>query len=179
MAGNGAGRTAARLQHPGFVLIDRAAWKASRVEDRCIDYLTRFGSSMTNYGTDPLHQRRRYHHLDSKWNYQVVIEWAFGGDKAMAYAFIAHDQLDEARSNPAIVHYNGDLKPWLTKGSKLPFLAEWQAALDETAWRGTPPAAPKRASPWQIAKYRGRKASRARSDVDHLWRGLRKVIVWR
>ncbi len=147
----------------GFLLIDREAWRSNEIERRSVDYLGRFGSRIHYVDQDCLNATAagNWHHLPLGWNYQVVLEWAFGGDRAPAYAFIDRAQLDEARHNPSMVHFNGDLKPWLTKGARLPFLDEWRAALELTDWSGTPPTPPQKAPVWRRARYRARKASQA------------------
>lgn len=147
----------------GLVLIDREAWRATEVEKRSVEYLGRFGSRIHYVDQDCLNATNAgvWHQLPLRWNYQVVMEWAFGGDRAPAYGFLERAGLDAARQDPALVHFNGDIKPWLAKGAKLPYLGEWRAALEETAWRGTPPSTPPRAPLWQAVRYRARKAGNA------------------
>jgi lipopolysaccharide biosynthesis glycosyltransferase len=147
----------------GFLLIDRPVWRETQVETRSVDYLARFGSRIHYVDQDCLNATNagNWHHLPLTWNYQAVLEWSFGGDLAPAYAFLERHELDEARRDPSMVHYNGELKPWLTMGSKLPYLDEWRAAQDQTVWSGTPPTAPTRAPAWKVIRYRARKVGKA------------------
>jgi lipopolysaccharide biosynthesis glycosyltransferase len=147
----------------GFLLIDRAVWNSKRVEARSVDYLTRFSTRIHYVDQDCLNATNAgdWHHLHPKWNYQALLEWDFGGDRAPTFAFIDNESLEEARRDPAIVHYAGGLKPWLHDGETLPFFHEWRATLEETAWSGTPPEREKRAPVWKVVRFRVRRATRA------------------
>jgi lipopolysaccharide biosynthesis glycosyltransferase len=147
----------------GFLVIDRATWNAKRVEARCVDYLARFSSRIHYVDQDCLNATNAgdWSALDPKWNYQALLEWDFGGDRAFSFAFIENESLEAARRDPAVVHYAGGLKPWHHAGNNLPFIGEWRSTLEETAWRGTPPAREKRAPVWDVARFRVRRATRA------------------
>lgn len=147
----------------GLLLIDREAWRANGIEQRSLDYLARFGSGNSYVDQDCLNATNAgaWLELEPTWNYQTHIEWAFGGDAALTYAFLERHKLDEARRDPAVVHYAGSIKPWQTEGETLPFIEEWQWTLDGTAWSGTRPEPPAKPSKWKAVRYRLRKAYEA------------------
>ena len=152
----------------GVLLIDREAWSAKRIEARCVDYLARFSTRIHNVEQDCLNATNAgdWHELHPRWNYQAILEWDFGGDLATAFAFIDNENLEKARSDPAIVHFAGELKPWKTIGDTLPFVSEWRATLGRTAWSGTPPEARNREPLWKVIRFRVRRAMRALSGAD-------------
>ena len=71
--------------------------------------------------------------LPARWNaYANVFTDRYGP------SHLPDDELAEARSSPAIVHYTLDSKPWRRKCPH-PMQAQWFEAVDRTAWRGFRP----------------------------------------
>lgn len=153
----------AALFNSGILVIDRTAWRANDIEQRSVEYLAAFRPKISYVDQDCLNASNAGHwvELDPAWNYQTHIEWDLGGDDAVAYAFIEQGRLDSARRDPAVVHYAGSIKPWHELGRTLPFLTEWRATLEGTAWRGTPAEPEPKNSAFKAIKYRVRGALRA------------------
>lgn len=153
----------AALFNSGILAIDRAAWRTNDIEQRSVEYLAAFGPEISYVDQDCLNATNagNWVELDPAWNYQTHMEWDLGGDDAVAYAFIEQGTLDSARRDPAVVHYAGNIKPWHESGRGLPFIGEWRAILEGTAWKGTPPEPEPKNSAFAAIRYRVRRAFRA------------------
>lgn len=80
--------------------------------------------------------------LPPTWNMQLNH---YGGDKNNVWVSEGQDLIEQARSNPNVVHFHSPRqnRPWEPNCSN-PYASEWLAMLDHTPWKGWRPEPPSR-----------------------------------
>ena len=123
----------------GVLVIDTAEWRRRRVTDRCLEFLDRFGSDLAIPDQDALNAVVAGEFLARplRWNQNHPLR---DDSWPIAAAFDA-DDVDEARRNPAIVHYTGTDKPWWSTPAD-PVAAPWLEVWARSAVRDLPLPAP-------------------------------------
>ncbi len=86
-----------------------------------------------------MHSRRL--HLHPRWNANPAI-WGI----PPRYLPYSPQEIEEARNDPAIVHFVGPHKPWHYRCRHC-YRADYFAYLEQTPWRGRPTEG---WSPWQV-----------------------------
>ena len=125
----------------GVLLMDLEAWRRESLGDEVIQCIRETPAPTVMLDQHALNTviGRRILPLDPRWNQQAELFW-----DSPRYA----EQLPYARSDvaslvsePWIVHFSNERKPWHPDGSH-PRRTEWFAALDRTAWCGWRPPQP-------------------------------------
>ena len=100
----------------GVMLIDVERWRETGVEKRALDYLRQFGPKVWFWDQEALNAVLHGHwkSLDPSWNFPASIA---GPSTEM----------------PRIVHFSGNIKPWLVPGKGALHQA-YERCLDQTAW---------------------------------------------
>jgi lipopolysaccharide biosynthesis glycosyltransferase len=119
----------------GLLLVDRRAWRAAAVEEKALAYLRDHREDVRYFEQEALNATLAGHWLTlhPRWNLAVAIERLVEEDRGWVYGFADGRLIDEARTDPAIVHYASPKKPWHV-GSTVPFLDEWWEALRDSPW---------------------------------------------
>lgn len=108
----------------GVLLIDVDLWRREQVMERAFDYLRRFGDRVFFWDQEALNAvlTGRWGRLDPRWNWNPIV-----------------DCLTNFPADPFIVHFSGNLKPWLYRGSNH-YQPRYEEVVDLTAWRGARPS---------------------------------------
>ncbi|MBV9077397.1 MAG: glycosyltransferase family 8 protein [Methylobacteriaceae bacterium] len=94
----------------GVLLIDMAAWRAARCEERVLDYLARHGQSLPWMDQDALNValRDEVKFLDLAWNFQPRC-----ADVPARFLGLSDADYAALRASPKLIHYTTSLKPWV------------------------------------------------------------------
>lgn len=131
------GRSAAELNfNSGVMLIDVGAWRREGVMEAALAYLTdgRHGGGQDQEALNAV-LGGRTGELDPRWNQQSEL-FLKHYEVTLPYT---GEIIRELSENPWITHYSNRRKPW-HYGYEHPFLEEWFAHLDHTAFAGWRPA---------------------------------------
>lgn len=129
----------------GVLLADLDRWRQSFVTKAALDYLH-------------LHARRTYF-----WDQEALNAVLAGGWRPLERRWNC-SPVEAAGLDPALVHFFGNLKPWLRLGRSR-WHAEYYEAVDRTAWKG-----------WRPGNRTGRLA--AWYEMSSLRRRVRRVETW-
>jgi lipopolysaccharide biosynthesis glycosyltransferase len=129
----------------GMLVVDRLAWRAEDIERRVVDYLERFRDEVVLLEQEAFNATLDgdWKRLHTRWNYMTTLEGLMKVRLAHIYSFVDADEIDEARTNPAIVHYASPAKPWI-RGTETPFREEWWEVVADSPWASQPPDHPRR-----------------------------------
>ncbi len=142
----------------GVLLIDLAAWRATRVGERSLDLLRRSRPRWADQDALNVLYETLWRELPRRWNVQTADYTGVSPSWAVARA-----ETELALKEPAIIHYHGVDKPWLHTTAH-PAAGQWLATLDRTAWSGWRPAPPHETvvDRWAHATLRAARRMRAR-----------------
>lgn len=103
----------------GLLLVNLEAWRAQQVSARSFDYLRQYRERVYFWDQEALNAVLSGHWrpLDARWN--------------------RHPAYSPASEQPWILHFSGDLKPWLFEGRNH-HRAQYGQYLARTDWAGTP-----------------------------------------
>lgn len=115
----------------GVMVVDTTKWRASKVAAAAVNYLKRFRDSVFFWDQEALNAvlAGRWSELEPRWN------WSANLDRLSRDGTLSHDG---KTGSPRIVHFSGNLKPWVVRES-MDFDAAYFRVLDETAWHGWRP----------------------------------------
>jgi lipopolysaccharide biosynthesis glycosyltransferase len=116
----------------GMLVIDPAKWRDSRVASEAIKYLKTFRKSVFFWDQEALNVvlAGKWAEIDSRWNWSATLDRISASNGSSPDNDLKRDR---------IVHFNGNLKPWIVRES-------WQLdaiyydVLDRTAWKGWRPS---------------------------------------
>ncbi len=103
----------------GLLLVDLVAWRKLDVRSRSLDYLRRFREQVYFWDQEALNATLcgHWHPLPHRWN--------------------CHPSRVSPDISPAILHFSGNLKPWLFAG-RTPLRQLYGQYLSRTAWAAEP-----------------------------------------
>jgi lipopolysaccharide biosynthesis glycosyltransferase len=124
----------------GLLVVDRQAWREAEVERHTVAYLQDNRDDIFFFEQEALNATLsgRWLPVHPRWNLMVAIEHLVEQEKGWVYGFADGHRIDEARTDPAIVHYASPKKPWHV-GSTVPYLDDWWATLRDSPWRDFQP----------------------------------------
>ncbi|MCA9765811.1 MAG: glycosyltransferase family 8 protein [Carnobacterium sp.] len=113
----------------GVMIIDIEKWRAEKISEQVLTFASTNQEALTFHDQDALNAilHDRWLILHPKWNAQAYI---LLGEKDHPTK-IGKVEYDEARSNPALVHYSGHIKPWCEK-SDHPYRKNYLALREQT-----------------------------------------------
>ena len=133
-----AGHRALGLRHDapyfnsGVMLIDLERWRRTRIAARALEYVRTHADQVTFWDQEGLNAvlAGEWGELDAEWNWSLspTAIWPRRDDRGAS-----------STTRPRIVHFSGNLKPWVY-GGRHPSYALYYQHLDRTAWRGSRPA---------------------------------------
>jgi len=103
----------------GLLLVNLGPWRALDVRGRSVDYLHRF--------------RDRVYF----WDQEALNATLCGHWQPLPHRWNCHPSHVPSHTPPAILHFSGNLKPWLFAG-RTPHRRLYQQYLDRTAWAADP-----------------------------------------
>jgi lipopolysaccharide biosynthesis glycosyltransferase len=123
----------------GVLVIDTMEWTRRRLGDAVAEYVVRHREHLINADQDGFNGvlAGDVAQLPLRWNQEKALR----GPSHLAYSFFPPSEVDEAISNPAVVHFNGDEKPWI-QGCTDPATDEWRGLLQLTSYRNARLRAP-------------------------------------
>ncbi|MBK9166298.1 MAG: glycosyltransferase family 8 protein [Bryobacterales bacterium] len=147
----------------GVLLIDLDRWRSGDVERRATDYLKQYGNRVYFFDQEALNATLagRWGVLDGRWNRHPSIAAFHGGSAAGA---------------PFIVHFSGNLKPWIHAGRSR-YHEMYYDYLDRTAWSGWRPRASLKAA--LLSRYETSGLRRLLYPAEHLWMRAVRAMTWR
>lgn len=115
----------------GVMVIDLARWRTSGVAAAALEYLRRYHDRVFFWDQEALNAvlAGRWRQVDERWN------WSANVDR------LARNGSSSTNGNgqePRIVHFTGNIKPWIVRESTNTDASYFQT-LDETSWRGWRP----------------------------------------
>ena len=118
----------------GVLLMNLALWREDSVGERTLQYAIENADIIEWGDQDSLNAitQGRVKICPPKWN---AGEWVYSGLTADELGVQPAD-LEEAKSDPAIIHYNGGHKPWGVGGADRPFGRDYYVYLKKTPYFG-------------------------------------------
>lgn len=121
----------------GVMVVDLAAWRASEIESEVVAYLRASRDQVIFWDQEGLNAVvcGRWGRLDDRWNQNASV---------VGRPFFRPQHLDPAThrsllADPWIVHFSGNLKPWLLPGDGGGPRSLYYRHLDLTPWAGWRP----------------------------------------
>jgi lipopolysaccharide biosynthesis glycosyltransferase len=128
----------------GMLVIPLDRWRARRVSERALGLLSRHAFLYADQCSLNITIAGDWRPLEPRWNLQAAH---IAADSSFAWVTEPTDLLDEARRDPALIHFNGDTygwrRPWESRCTH-PLRELWYEELDRTAWAGWRPKEPNR-----------------------------------
>jgi len=157
-------RPGARYFNAGVMLIDVARWRSERVGQSAFAFIRRHWRTLQQHDQDALNAvlAGRWKEIDPRWQAQPRTANSLGAP---------------AVNDPYIVHFSGQLKPWLYPGRDRADALFYQV-VDRTAWRGDRP--PRKLRSWGMALYDSplrRVFHPVEKRILTLWRRLGRKMV--
>lgn len=125
----------------GVALINLNYWREHDVKQQCLDYLTTNYDRVINNDQDVLNYvlRNCKRTLPFTYNYQIQLRmpYFFDGFSDM----MKHEVL--STTNPSIIHYAAELKPWMVKYYSYPFNDVWHLYKKQSPWKNMLDVLPK------------------------------------
>lgn len=129
----------------GMLLIDMDAWRARHIEQACLAFIEAKEGRVTHHDqgvlNGVLHDQCRF--VPIRYDL-MTIHYIFDRRKLCKFFcdhadFYSVEEINEAKRNPAILHYTPSFtsRPWV-KSCKHPLRRLYHETLDKTPWRGTP-----------------------------------------
>ncbi|MEO8575720.1 MAG: glycosyltransferase family 8 protein [Gemmatimonadales bacterium] len=111
----------------GVIVIDPAKWRESRIANSAIAYLKRFRRLVFFWDQEALNVvlAGLWTPIESRWNWSATIDRISDGNGT-------------SPMNDRIVHFNGNLKPWIVRET-WDLDSIYYDIVDRTAWRGWRP----------------------------------------
>ena len=152
----------------GMMLIDRGRWMEEKITDRCMEYYRKKNGTLSFVDQDILNAvlSGKVKFVSQRWNfftnyvyesfrslagrapwYEAVCRGAAGIPAEVSAAegkAAAEKEYEEARRDPAVVHFAGDERPWFS-GNKNPYRAEYEKYLGMTPHKDDAPVKGKEA----------------------------------
>lgn len=124
----------------GVMVMDLKRLRDSDFSIRAIDFLKSNYDKFTNAADQDLLNvmfSYNYHKLDLKWNQTIesYVGRGFKNTPASWYGLYSHDEYKSAKLDPAIVHFDGVLKPWHI-GLMHPYKKLYKKYLSQTGFKG-------------------------------------------
>jgi lipopolysaccharide biosynthesis glycosyltransferase len=118
----------------GVMLVDLERWREDEIGRRAIDYLHAYGPHVRLWDQEGLNAvlAGRWGKLDPRWNRTTL------GQDAIATGQHVRSNRQGDDSEPWILHFTGNLKPWLIH-NRSTSRALYFSYLDQTAWQGWRP----------------------------------------
>ena len=113
----------------GVMIIDLEKWRAEKITEQVLNFATTNQEELRFHDQDALNAilHDRWLIVHPKWNAQAYI---LQGEKDHPTK-IGKMEYDEARNDPALVHYSGQVKPW-HKESDHPYQKNYLATRQQT-----------------------------------------------
>lgn len=122
----------APLVNTGVLVMDLDRWRAEDIGGRALSFAQRHGEDLlwADQGALNAVLQGDWLPIHPRWN---ATRSVFDDDKGL-YAVESSQVIDEARQDPAIVHFTGATKPW-KHGVERPYADEWRRLADTVGWR--------------------------------------------
>lgn len=120
----------------GVILINLDLWRKEKIVEQLLSIAEKHKASLLFQDQDVLNivLRERWLPLSPIWNQTPYL---FDEESAKNASYPA-EQIEDARTVPAIVHFAANPKPW-AKNCTHRYLNTFYSALDNTAWKGWRP----------------------------------------
>jgi lipopolysaccharide biosynthesis glycosyltransferase len=120
----------------GVLLIDLARWRDEQIAERALEFAVAFEGNLLCHDQDALNHvlNGHWHRLDLRWNQQFKFF-----KHPATFLRISAAALRRARSDPFIVHFTSNTKPWHYSNDH-PWRGLYYRYLDRTPFRGWRPA---------------------------------------
>jgi lipopolysaccharide biosynthesis glycosyltransferase len=120
----------------GVMVVELDRWRQENIAERSVDYLKKYRKKVHYWDQEALNAilAGQWGELDSRWNWHPTVD-SLGSPAA---------RRKHAPSEPWIVHFSGDRKPWTNYGAGI-YWNRYYQYLDQTAWAGHRPARHRRA----------------------------------
>jgi lipopolysaccharide biosynthesis glycosyltransferase len=145
----------------GVLLIPLARWRAEGVARRALELLTVHRLEHADQCALNIIAAGNWTALAPRWNVQAGH---LSGSGSLAWITEPREALENARRNPAIIHYNHAewKRPWQPRSTH-PHRDEWFEDLDRTAWAGWRPRSSETLGRLKLAATHLQRAARALS----------------
>lgn len=120
----------------GVMLINLEYWRKHQLSAQFFDFIRTRPESLVLFDQDVLNYVCRLNKADIPLRYNVQSDFLLKTTKLYFDIWKHHDELTEARNNPAIIHFSGS-RPW-EKGTKHPFKDEFFRYRQDTVWHSSP-----------------------------------------
>ncbi len=113
----------------GVLLMDLERWRLEKIGRRALDWIRlnpgAWGDNDAICATLNGNVALLHHRFNATQHMMRRTSQVYGFEDSV--------EVDEARRDPAVVHYTGAVKPWHSNAS-MPFLEEWRAVAAELGW---------------------------------------------
>lgn len=115
----------------GVLWMNLKLWRAENLAQKCLAWIKKNPEAWGDNDAINANLSGRIQLLPLRYNATVHMM----RPSSRVYGMEDTEEVDNARTNPAIVHFTGAIKPW-HKNAQLPFLEEWRAVAESIGWRG-------------------------------------------
>ncbi|MBB4906154.1 glycosyltransferase family 8 protein [Actinophytocola algeriensis] len=124
----------------GVLLVNPAVWREQHITEETLAYVSKYGSRIF-LDQEALNAvvRGNWLPLDPAWNVYPELAGAAAVARRMGEPLPLSEEVEEALTNPKLVHFVGADKPWLPAVAHAPFSRTFYHYLDRTAWAGWRP----------------------------------------
>jgi len=124
----------AKYFNAGVLLIDLSRWRNEDVAGRAFQYLHKYRDRVYFWDQEALNAvlTEEWEEISAKWNWHPLLNQflnSTGKRKTTGIPF---------REDPQILHFSGNLKPWLYRSDSL-YWAQYYRYVDQTPWAGSLP----------------------------------------
>ena len=113
----------------GVLAMNLDRWRDESIGDRALEWIRRNPQAWGDQDAINAVVNGRVGLLPNRFNATVHMM----RPNSTVLAFADRAEVEEARSDPAVVHFTGAVKPWHSNAS-MPFLEEWRAVAAELGW---------------------------------------------
>lgn len=124
----------------GVLLVNLANWRKGNAESRILNYCASNSDKLFANDQDAINVvlKDEIHTLSPSYNFSnVFIYYPFKTLSKLMPRFCDEEVFYEAKSNPCVIHYLGEERPW-RKGSTHAYKADYDYYLSKTPWSKTP-----------------------------------------
>lgn len=117
----------------GVLLINLHYWRENNLQEQFLDFVSKYPERIVLNDQDILNAICQNCKCEIPLKYNVQSGFLYKDDKCSFDIWKHPKELEEARSNPVVLHYSGD-RPW-EKGCTHPWKDEWLQYRNETIWK--------------------------------------------
>ncbi|GHV79698.1 LPS 1,2-glucosyltransferase [Spirochaetia bacterium] len=121
--------------NPGTLLINLNYWRTYKIPEKLVEFVSKNPEKCKWYDQDALNHifANNWKHLSARYNCQIIYYTTKIEDLSIRKNL--HDDINNSRLNPVILHYSGEFKPWHKEEHNMPFTKLWLFFFNLSPWK--------------------------------------------